>query len=56
MTNMPTTRERPPPMAEKPWVRQRIHTKDLHGPNADLFQTKAAIARQIEQEMPFTRR
>lgn len=56
MPDMPTTRERPPTMAEKPLVRQRIHTKDLHGPDAGLFQTEAAITRQIEQEMPLTRR
>lgn len=56
MPDMPTTRERPPPMAEKPRIRQRIHTKDLHGPDASLFQPETAITRQIEQKMPLTRR
>lgn len=52
MPDMPTAREGPAAMAEETRVCQRIHPENLHILDPGLFQTKPAITRQIEQEMP----
>ena len=52
MSDMSTAREGPAAMAEETRVCQRIDAQNLYGPDPGLFQTKPAIARQIEQEMP----